>query len=189
MADMNIDAVGMDRDRYGFYGMDQEDKIEVAQEEAPEHATGNVIRRYEEIAGKFAALLGRSADVRCDIKDNLLIRVGSAYQTQQDALQRKIWGGAFFQGLGGVGSFAAGALDDGPWKNICDIGSKLLPKMGEVVSATGDSAHLGGQKELQLANAAVTSLDTSSNLHQQVLQTYNTAMDRLRSIKDQARGG
>lgn len=151
--------------------------------------TGNVIRRYEDLVAKFSALFGQIADVRGDQKENLLTRISKAYDTQISTLQRKAWGNTFFLGLGGAAGLAAGPLSNGPWKNVFDIGAKLFPQIGGVVSATCDATQMSGQKEMQLAQAAITSLDASSNIHQQTLQTYNTAMDRLRSIKDQARGG
>jgi len=153
------------------------------------YSPGNVIRRYEVLIAKFEGFFGRVTDVQGDIKEGLLRRIGRAFDSQKSTLDRKAWGTVCFQALGGAAGLAGGALPDGAWKNVLQIGFNVLPKVGEVIGTTCDASSVTHQKEQQLTNAAMTSEDTRLNSLQRIRDTYQAARQRLDELKSRAHGG
>lgn len=179
-----------------FDDIDQMDMLDVLtemdalnHESVPDSNSGSVIRRYERLIAKFESFFGRMTDVQCDIKDGLLKRIEHAYDGQKSALDRKAWGTVCFQAFGGVAGLAGGALPDGAWKNMMQIGFNVLPKVGEVIGTMCDASSVAHQKEQQLANATMTSEDTRLNSLQRIRDTYQAARQRLDELKSRGNVG
>jgi len=149
----------------------------------------SMIRRYETCMSRFTGLLGRATDIRCDIKDSLLKKVSNAYQTKQDALQGQLWSNGFFQLLGAAAGIASALNEDDSLKDLFQGTEKIFTNVGHFVSASYESTKLVSEKDLELVRATIGSGDTTLGMLQQIMTTYQTAMQHLEELKSRAYGG